>query len=70
MDKLAIFTGSAHSQLAKDICAYLKAPLSNALVARFSEGEIRVKIEENVRGKDVFIIQPTCRPLTRTSWSF
>lgn len=62
MDKLAIFSGNAHPGLAKNICKYLKAKLSDAFVARFSEGEIRVKINENVRGKDVFIIQPTCPP--------
>jgi len=62
MDKLMIFTGNAHPQLAKDICKYLKVKLSDALVSRFSEGEIRVKINENVRGKDVFLIQPTSPP--------
>jgi ribose-phosphate pyrophosphokinase len=49
-------------QLAKDICECLKVKLSDALVGRFSEGEIRVKINENVRGKDVFVVQPTCPP--------
>ena len=62
MDKLAILSGNAHLQLAKDICNYLKVKLSDALVDRFSEGEIHVKINENVRGKDVFIVQPTCPP--------
>jgi len=62
MDKLAILSGNAHPELAKDICKYLKVGLSDALVTRFSEGEIRVKINENVRGKDVFVIQPTCPP--------
>jgi ribose-phosphate pyrophosphokinase len=62
MDKLAVFSGNAHPRLAKDICKYLKIQLCDALVGRFSEGEIRVKINENVRGKDVFIIQPTCPP--------
>jgi ribose-phosphate pyrophosphokinase len=62
MDKLRIFTGNAHPELAKDICDYLKVDLSDVLVSRFSEGEIRVKINENVRGKDVFVIQPTCPP--------
>ncbi len=62
MDKLAVFSGNAHPRLAKDICRYLKIQLSDILVGRFSEGEIRVKINENVRGKDVFIIQPTCPP--------
>jgi len=62
MDKLAIFTGNAHPELAKNICQYLKVKLSEAMVGRFSEGEIRVKINENVRGKDVFLVQPTCPP--------
>jgi len=62
MDKLAIFSGNANPGLAKNICQYLKIKLSDVLVARFSEGEIRVKINENVRGKDVFVVQPTCPP--------
>lgn len=62
MDKLMVFSGNAHPQLAKDICNYLKIKLSDALVTKFSEGEIRVKINENVRGKDVFLVQPTCPP--------
>ena len=60
MDKLSIFSGNANIELARDICKYLKVKLCDALVDRFSEGEIRVKINENVRGKDVFVIQPTC----------
>ena len=62
MDKLAIFSGNANLQLTKDICQDLKCRLQDAFVGRFSEGEIRVKINDNVRGKDVFIIQPTCPP--------
>ena len=62
MDKIAVFTGNAHLGLAQDICAYLKIKLSDALVGSFSEGEISVKINENVRGKDVFVVQPTCPP--------
>lgn len=62
MDNLAVFSGNAHPELAKKVCKYLKIELSDALVGRFSEGEIRVKINENVRGKDVFVIQPTCPP--------
>jgi len=62
MDKLAIFSGNANLQLAQDICKDLKCRLQDAFVGRFSEGEIRVKINDNVRGKDVFIIQPTCPP--------
>ncbi len=62
MDKLAIITGNANPELAKDICKFLKVKLSDAFVGRFSEGETRVKINENVRGKDVFVVQPTCSP--------
>jgi len=62
MNKLAVFSGNAHPELAKDICKYLKVNLSDAFVGRFSEGEIRIKINDNVRGKDVFIVQPTCPP--------
>ncbi len=58
-----IIAGNANPKLAQEICRYLKIPLSDALVTTFSEGEIRVKIDENVRGRDVFIIQPTCPPV-------
>ncbi|MFH0763282.1 MAG: ribose-phosphate pyrophosphokinase [Candidatus Omnitrophota bacterium] len=60
MDKLAIFSGNANPELAGNICKFLKIKLSDALVSRFSDDEARVKINENVRGKDVFVIQPTC----------
>ncbi len=60
--ELAILSGNANPTLAKEICQALKVPLSNSFVGRFSEGEIRVKINENVRGKDTFVIQPTCPP--------
>jgi ribose-phosphate pyrophosphokinase len=66
MEKLAVFSGNAHPELAKAICRCLKVKLSDALVTRFSEGEIRVKINENVRGKDVFVLQPTCPPSNDT----
>ncbi len=62
MDKLAVFSGNAHPELAKNICKYLKIKLSDVLLTKFSEGEIRLKINENVRGKDVFVVQPTCPP--------
>ncbi|HDI45823.1 MAG TPA: ribose-phosphate pyrophosphokinase [Candidatus Omnitrophica bacterium] len=62
MDRLTIFTGNANPQLAEKICDYLGIELGKAVVDRFSEGEIRVKIEQNVRGNDVFVIQPTCPP--------
>ena len=62
MNDMAIFAGNANIQLAKDICKCLKVPLTEVLVGRFSEGEIRVQIKDNIRGKDVFIVQPTCPP--------
>ena len=62
MDKLAIFTGNANPRLAQGIVDYLGVRLGDALVSRFSEGEIRIKINDNVRGKEVFVIQPTCPP--------
>ena len=61
--KLKLFSGNANLVLAEKIAKYLKVSLGDALVTTFSEGEIRVKINENVRGKDVFIIQPTCPPV-------
>ena len=67
MDKLAVFSGNANLHLAEDICKYLRIKLGDILVSRFSEGEIRVKIDENVRGKDVFVIQPTCPPPNRNT---
>ena len=60
--ELAILSGNANPALATAICRALKVPLVDSLVDRFSEGEIRLKINENVRGKDVFIVQPTCPP--------
>jgi len=62
MNGLAIFSGNANLELAKAICEHLNVSLTNVLVARFSEGETRVEIKENIRGKDVFIIQPTSPP--------
>ena len=59
---VAIFTGNSNPALAREIVKYLRMRLGKALVTSFSEGEIRVKIEENVRGKDVFVIQSTCTP--------
>src|SRR3989304_431490 len=59
---MMVFTGNAHPQLAQDVTSYLNIPLGKANVGRFSDGEIAVEIMENVRGKDVFIVQPTCNP--------
>ena len=64
MNKTAsIVAGNSNMALTKEIVKYLKMPLSKAIVTVFSEGEIFVKIEENVRGKDVFIVQSTCPPV-------
>jgi len=60
--KMMVFTGNANPQLAKDVVARLNLPIGKANVGCFSDGEIAVEIMENVRGKDVFIIQPTCAP--------
>ena len=57
-----IFTGNANPELAQKICGHLDTTLGRALVSAFSDGEIRVEIGENVRGRDVFLIQPTCPP--------
>ncbi|KHD06242.1 ribose-phosphate pyrophosphokinase [Candidatus Thiomargarita nelsonii] len=59
---MRVFTGNANPALAKAVVAHLNLPLGNAVVSRFCDDEIMVEIRENVRGKDVFIIQPTCRP--------
>ena len=63
-DDLAIFTGNAHPQLARDICHHLGVPLGAAQVTAFSNENIFVKINENIRGKDVFIVQPFTTPVS------
>jgi ribose-phosphate pyrophosphokinase len=59
---LKIFAGNSNKGLAEEICRHLNISLGEADVSRFSDGEIKVKIEESVRGEDVFIIQSTCPP--------
>jgi ribose-phosphate pyrophosphokinase len=66
MSDMMLFTGNANPELAKSISNHLDLPLSKALVGRFSDGETMVEIMENVRGRDVFIIQPTCAPTNET----
>ena len=63
MDDFTIFTGNSNPALADRICEYLNVSLGGAMVKRFSDGEIQIEIEENVRLKDVFIIQSTCVPV-------
>lgn len=60
---ILVFSGNANPELAKRICNYLKVRLGNAQVDKFNDGEIRIRIAEDVRGRDVFIVQPTCNPV-------
>jgi ribose-phosphate pyrophosphokinase len=62
MDDLTIFSGNANRPLAEKICQYLGIPLGEAVVGRFSDGEIQVEFRENVRGKDVYALQPLSMP--------
>ena len=66
VSKLKIFSGNANQALAHSICKYLGIPLGRTNIKRFSDGEIFVEIDENVRGMDVFIVQPTCPPVSDT----
>ncbi|MFA6142605.1 MAG: ribose-phosphate pyrophosphokinase [Candidatus Omnitrophota bacterium] len=59
---LLVFSGNSNKKLARDICKFLKIKLADASVDSFSDGEIRIKINENVRGHDVFVVQSTCSP--------
>ena len=59
---LTIFSGNANRDLAKEICRYVETPLGKAEVTRFADGEIYVEINENVRGVNCFMVQPTCAP--------
>jgi ribose-phosphate pyrophosphokinase len=62
---LKVFSGNANLPLAQEICKYLKIPLGKINLTKFSDGELYCQILENVRGKDIFIIQPTCCPVNR-----
>ena len=64
--ELKLFSGNANRGLAEEIAQYLRVPLSDAEVTRFSDGEVFVKVNENVRGADVFVVQPTCPPVNDT----
>jgi ribose-phosphate pyrophosphokinase len=61
-DNLMVFTGNANPKLAQAVAQQINIPLGKAQVSRFSDGEVTVELFENVRGKDVFILQPTCAP--------
>jgi len=65
VDELKVFCGNAVPELSNEICDYLGVPLGDASVSRFSDGEINVKLNENVRGADVFLINSTAPPVNR-----
>lgn len=64
-ERIKIFTGNANAPLAREICEFLALPLSAASVKNFADGEIYLQIQENVRGADVFVVQPTSKPVDR-----
>jgi ribose-phosphate pyrophosphokinase len=64
-DKFKIFSGTANVPLADEVCEFLDMPRGQAMIKRFMDGEVYVQILENVRGADVFIIQPTCHPVDK-----
>ena len=66
-DKFKIFSGTANERLADDVCEFLGLTRNQAQVTRFKDGEAYVQIQENVRGADVFVIQPTSRPVDEPS---
>lgn len=66
MNDLKVFSGRAHPQLADNVADYLGIPLGKIKLGNFPDGEISCKIEEDVRGRDVFLIQPTCMPVNET----
>ncbi len=63
--EIKVFSGNANTALAKEICQRMNLPLGNAVVGQFSDGEINVQIVDNVRGMDVFVVQPTSSPVNR-----
>ena len=63
MKGIALFSGNSNPVFTKKICDYLDLPVGGAKVTTFSDGEIRIEIDENVRSRDVFIVQSTCRPV-------
>src|SRR5688500_6789695 len=62
LDNVLVFAGNANPDLAHAVVRNLGLPLGKATVGRFSDGEVMVEVMENVRGRDVFIVQPTCAP--------
>ncbi len=62
-DRIRVFSGTAHPKLAKDICSHLGVPLGDSTLERFPDGEINLRLDCDVRGADVFVVQPTCPPV-------
>ena len=63
---IKLLTGTSNQNLAKEISEYLNIPLSDAIVSRFSDGEVRIQINESMRGEDVFVIQSLCPPINES----
>ena len=61
--ELKLFSGSAHPQLAREIAEFLGVSMGQARLHRFPDSEVSFQIDENIRGADVFVVQPTCRPV-------
>src|SRR3954454_12005347 len=66
LDRLMVFTGNANARLAQEVAKHLNLSLGRAIVGKFSDGEVMVELLENVRGKDVFVLQSTCAPTNDT----
>src|ERR1700709_1333107 len=64
-NRLKLFSGNANPDLARAICQNLGLELADSMIKQFSDGEIHLQIQENVRGADVFVVQPTCTPVDR-----
>ncbi len=63
MNDIAVFSGNSNPALAQRICDYLQIPLGGAKITSFSDGEIQIEIHDNVRLRDVFVLQSTCSPV-------
>ena len=62
-DNLKIFSGTSNQRLASDVCKYLGIPLGGAKIVKFPDGEKTVRVEDDVRGRDCFVVQSTCEPV-------
>jgi ribose-phosphate pyrophosphokinase len=67
---MMVFSGNANPALAAEIAGHLALPLGKAILGQFSDGEVMAEIQENVRGRDVFVVQPTWPPPMIISWNF